>query len=79
MASATKVVCDKEGNGNNCKSNEEEGDWQAIVMRAMWTAKATAKAMTWMMMMVTRLVGNKEGKDKVGKGNGDDDEGGGQG
>jgi hypothetical protein len=26
MASATRVVCDKEGDGNGCKSDGEEGD-----------------------------------------------------
>jgi hypothetical protein len=40
------------------------------------TAMGTAKATTWVMVMVTRLTGNKEGKGKGGKGDGDDDEGG---
>ncbi len=40
------------------------------------TAMVTAKATTWVMVMVTRLTGNKEGKGKGGKGNGDDNEGG---
>ncbi len=30
----------------------------------------------WVMVMVTRLEGDEEGKGKGGKGNGDDDEGG---
>ncbi len=33
----------------------------------------TAKATTWVMVMVTRLAGNKEGKGEGGKGNADDD------
>ncbi len=40
------------------------------------TAMATAKGMTWVMVMVTRLAGDEEGKGKGGKGDGDDDEGG---
>ncbi len=39
---------------------------------------ATATAATWAMAMVTRLVGNKEGKAESSKGNGDSDEAGGQ-
>ncbi len=39
---------------------------------------ATAKATTWVMVMVTRLAGDKESKGKGGKGDGDDDEGGAQ-
>jgi hypothetical protein len=35
-----------------------------------------AKATMWVMVMVTRLAGGKEGKGKDGKGNGDDNEGG---
>ena len=36
-------------------------------------AMVTAKATTWVIVMVTRLAGNKEGKGKGGKGDGDDD------
>jgi hypothetical protein len=39
---------------------------------------ASATAMTWVMAMAMRLVGDKEGKGKGSKGNGKDDEGGGQ-
>jgi len=39
---------------------------------------ATVTAMTWVMVMVTRLAGDKEGKGVGGKGNGDGDEGGGR-
>ncbi len=41
-------------------------------------AMATAKAATWVMVMVTRLVGKEEGKGKGSKGNGDDNESGGR-
>jgi hypothetical protein len=57
-------------------SNGNEGDGQAMAKRAMVTAMETAKATTWVMVMVTRLTGNEEGKGEGGKGNADDDEGG---
>ncbi len=57
-------------------SNGDESDGQATATRAMVTAMATAKVTTWVMVMVTRLTGNKEGKGKGGKGDGNDDEGG---
>jgi hypothetical protein len=38
---------------------------------------ATAMETTWAMAMVTRLVGNKEGKAKGSKGDGNGNEGGG--
>ncbi len=41
----------------------------------MVTAMATAKATMWVMVMVTRLTGDEEGKGEGGKGNGDDNEG----
>jgi hypothetical protein len=84
MASATRVACDKEGNGNSCKSNGNEVNLRAMVTRAMVTTMVTVKATMWamvvvmVMVMVTRLAGNEEGKGKGSKGNGDDDEGGGQ-
>jgi hypothetical protein len=34
--------------------------------------------MTWVMVMVTRLAGDEEGKGEGGKGDGDGDEGGGR-
>ncbi len=37
MASATRVVCDKEGDGNGGKSNGNEGGGQAMATRAMAT------------------------------------------
>jgi hypothetical protein len=76
MALATRVACDKEGDGNSYKSDGNEGDGRAMATRAMVTAMATAKATTWVMVIVTRLMGDKEGKGKGGKGNGDDNEGG---
>ena len=39
-------------------------------------AMATVMAVMWLMAMVTRLAGDKEGKDEGGKGDGDGDEGG---
>ncbi len=42
-------------------SNGDKGDGRATATRAMVTAMATAKATTWVMVMVTRLTGNKEG------------------
>ncbi len=42
----------------------------------MVTAMATAKATTWVMVMVTRLMGDEEGKDEGSKGNGDYNEAG---
>jgi hypothetical protein len=78
MESATKVACDKKGDGNGCKSNGNEGDRQAMATRATATAMATTKATTWVMVMVTKLAGDKEGKGKGSKGNGDDNEDGAQ-
>ncbi len=58
MALATRVACDKEGDGDSYKSDGNEGDRRATAMRAMVTAMATAKATTWVMVMVTRLAGD---------------------
>ena len=41
-------------------------------------AMATVTATTWVMGMMTRLAGDKEGKGEGGKGNGNGDEGGGR-
>ncbi len=52
-----------------------KGGGRATGTRAMtW---AMAMAMTWAMAMAVRLAGDKEGKDKGDKGNGDGNEGGG--
>jgi hypothetical protein len=40
MASATRVVCNKEGNGNGSKSNGDKGGGQATATRAMGMEKA---------------------------------------
>ncbi len=40
MALTTRVVCDKEGNGNTGKSDGNEGGGQAMAMRAMAMEKA---------------------------------------
>jgi hypothetical protein len=37
---------------------------------------AMATVSTWMMVMVTKLAGDEEGKGEGGKGNGDSDDGG---
>jgi hypothetical protein len=37
MASATRVACDKEGNGNGSKSDGDKGGGQAMATRAMAT------------------------------------------
>ncbi len=57
-------------------SDGDEDDGRATAMREMVTAMATAKATTWVMVMVTRLTGDEECKGEGGKGDGDDDEGG---
>jgi hypothetical protein len=71
MASATRVVCDKDGNNNGSKSNGDEGDGQVTAARAIATMKATR----WAMAMAMRLAGDIEGKGKGSKGKGDDNEG----
>ncbi len=48
-----------------------EGGGRATATRAM--AMATAMAMTWAMATAMRLAGDKEGKDKGNKGNGNGD------
>jgi hypothetical protein len=63
-----------EGDGNNGKSDDDEGGGRAMATRAMATAMVTM----WAMAMARRLVGNKEAKGKYGKGNADGNEGGGQ-
>ena len=56
MALATRVECDKESDGFGGKSNGNEGDKRLTATRAM----VTATAMTWVMVMVTRLAGDKK-------------------
>jgi hypothetical protein len=41
MALATRVACNKEGNGNGGKSNDDEGGGQAIATRAMTMATSS--------------------------------------
>ena len=67
--------CDKESNGFGGKSDGNEGGRRLMATRAMATATTMATALV--MVMVTRLAGNKEGMGEGGKGNGDGDEGGG--
>ena len=68
MALAMRVeCCDEESNGFGGKSNGNKGDRRLTVM-----------ATTWVMVMVTMLAGDKEGKGEGGKGDGNGDEGGGQ-
>jgi len=54
------------------KSNGNEVGRRLTAIRAMATATAT----WWMMVMVTRLAANEEGKGEGGKGDGDGDDGG---
>jgi hypothetical protein len=56
MALATRVECDKEGNGFGSKSNGNKGGGQATVIRAM----AMVRAMTWAMATVTRVAGEQQ-------------------
>jgi hypothetical protein len=42
MASATRVACNEEGNGNGYKSDGNEGDGQATATRAMVMVMVTA-------------------------------------
>ena len=75
MALATRVEpCDEESDGFGGKSDGNEGGRRLTATRVMATVTAT----TWVIAMVTRLAGNKEGKGEGGKGDGDGDEGGGQ-
>jgi hypothetical protein len=78
MALATRVACNKESDGNSCKSDGNEDAGRVMATRAMATVMVTAKAMMWVMVMAMRLVGNEKGKGEGGKGDGDDDEGCGQ-
>jgi len=74
MALAMRVECDEESNGFGGKSDGNKCGRRLTVTRAMATAMATM----WVMETVTRLAGDKEGKDEGGKGDGDGDEGGGR-
>jgi hypothetical protein len=59
------------------KGDGNEGGGQATVTRAIVTATATATAMAWVIVMARRLAGDKEGKGKGDKSNGEGDDGGG--
>jgi hypothetical protein len=74
MALATRVECNEESNGFGGKSDGNEGGRLLTATRAMATTTAT----TWVMVMMTRLAGDKEGKGEGGKGGGNGDEGGGR-
>ena len=63
--------CDKESNGFGGKSDGNEGGRRLTATRAMAKVMAT----TWVMVTVTRLAGDKEGKGEGGKGDGNGDEG----
>ena len=58
MALATRVECDEESNGFGGKSDGNEGGRQLTATRAMATVTETK----WVMVMVTRLAGNEEGR-----------------
>jgi len=66
------VECDEESNGFGGKSDGNEDGRRLTATRAM----AMVMAPMWVMVMVTRLAGNQEGKGEGGKGDGDGDEGG---
>jgi hypothetical protein len=74
IATAKRVVGNKEGNGNSGKNNcnGNKSGTRATAMRVMATATATI----WAMAMATTLAGNNDGKAEGSKGNGDSDEGG---
>ena len=55
MAFATKVGCNEESDGFGGKSNGNEGCRRLMVTRVI----ATATLITWVLVMVMRLVGNK--------------------
>ncbi len=74
LALATRVECNEERNGFGGKSDGNEGCRQLMMTRVMATVTAT----TWLMVMVTRLAGDKEGKGEGSEGDGDGDEGGGR-
>jgi len=57
MALATRVECDKDSDGFGGKSDGNEGGRRLTATRAMAMAMATK----WVMVMVTRLAGDKEG------------------
>ena len=54
---ATRVECNEESDGFGGKSDGNEGGRRLTATRAMVTATATK----WVMVMVTRLAGDKEG------------------
>ena len=74
MASVTRVECNEESDGFGSKSDGNEDGRRLTVTRVMATVPATM----WVMVMVTRLAGDEEGKGEGGKGDGDSDESGGQ-
>ena len=76
MTFAMRVECDEESDGFGGNSDGNEGGRRLMATRAMAMVTAT----TWLMATVTRLAGDEEGKGevgKVGKGDGNGDEGGG--
>jgi hypothetical protein len=67
-----------QGGDGNKGGGGERGWWQGQqAMRAMARKRAMVRAAR-VMAMVTRVAGNKEGDGKGGKGNSDNNEGGGQ-
>ena len=73
MALAMRVECDEESNGFGGKSDGNKCGRRLTATRAFAMVTAT----TWLMVTVTRLAGDEEGKGEGGKGDGDGDEGGG--
>ncbi len=84
IAMVSRVAQDKKGyvnggksDGNGIKDGRQRGQCVKGGRRATATrVMATAMAMMWAMVTAMRLVGNKEVKDKGGKGNGNGNEGG---
>ena len=73
MALAMRVGCNKESDGFGGKSDGNEGGRRLTATRALATVTMTTR----LMVTVTRMVGDEEGKGEGGKGDGDGDEGGG--
>ena len=64
MALATRVECDEESNGFGGKSDVNEDGRQLTATKVLAMVMATM----WLMVTVTRLAGEEEGKGEGGKG-----------
>jgi hypothetical protein len=77
MATAIRMVGNKEGNCNGGKSNDNKGGGQKMATMEMAMATAMVTVTMWAMVTATRVAGNKKGNGKGSKGNGNGNEGGG--